>query len=402
MKVLFVSRCLPLPRHHGDRLILFHLLRGLRSRGHRCELVALTASGDDAGLVAESAALADALEVDPERPRGAVSMLARLADPFPDRAERCWQPRVWRSVAGRVREGGVDLVHLFGGVQVYEHRDAARGRPRLIHPYESHSWWLTRAVAAAASPAERASLRLRRVAARAVERRIFAGFDRVVLNAEPDRRCLRSLAPGLPAVVIPNGVELVAEPVPVADRPPGGLVFVGNLAYRPNWEAARRLAREILPLVRRKVPEATLALVGADPPERVRRLAGEGVVVTGTVDDVGPWLSRARTLVSPLEWGAGMKNKILEAMAAGTPVVATPESCDGIELEHGEHALLAEGPRALAEAAVRVLSDGVLADRLAVASRRLVAARYGWPRVIDRFEALYRELTDGGAEPGAR
>ncbi len=399
MRILFVSRCLPLPRHLGDRLILFHLLVGLRSRGHQCEVVALAHPDDGDDIRRESAMLADALEVVTERPPSALDYLAGWSTPFPNSADHCRHPEMWQAVVRRVGAGGVALAHFLGGIQVWEHRDAARGTPRLIQPYESYTWWLTRAIEASRSPLTRTALRLRRLAARHFERRIYLGFDRVLLNAAPDERALRALAPRLPTAVIPQGVDLPPVPIPLDQRPRSALVFVGNFAYRPNLDAARRLVAEILPRVRERVPGATLALVGADPPPSLRRLHGDGVEVTGTVPDVLPWLGRARAFVSPITVGAGMKNKVLEAMAAGTPVVATPVSCDGIDLRDGEHALLATAPGELAEAAVRVLTDGSLADALARSARKLVEQRYGWPSVIGRWEALYAELVASG--PGA-
>ena len=240
-------------------------------------------------------------------------------------------------------------------------------------------------------------MRLRRLGARAFERRIFAGFERVILNAAPDERCLRELAPDLPTAVIPQGVDPPAEAVPIERRAHAAMVFVGNFSYAPNRDAARRLVDEILPRVRARVPQATLTLVGADPPPWLCRLRGDGVEVTGAVPDVFPWLGRARVFVAPLAWGAGMKNKTLEAMACGTPVVATPLSCDGIDVADGEHVLLARTADEVAEAAVRVLTDDLLAARLARAARDLVLRRYGWPLVIERYEALYAELAAAGA-----
>ena len=396
MRILFVSRCLPLPRHLGDRLILFHLLRGLRARGHRCEVLALSGPKDDETNRRESAALADHLEAFDERLRSLPTYVARLRSPFPARAAAAWQPAMWEAVSRRLAAGGIDVVHFLGGIQVYELRDAARGRPRLIQPYESYSLWLTRAIAAARSPLARAPLRLRRLAARAFERRIFVGFDRVLLNAAPDERCLRELAPGLPTAVIPQGVDPPAEVAPIDRHERAAMVFVGNFSYAPNRDAALRLVDEILPRVRARVPQAMLTLVGADPPPWLCRRRGDGVEVTGTVSDVFPWLSRARVFVSPLAWGAGMKNKTLEAMACGTPVVATPLSCDGIDLADGEHVLLARTSDEMAEAVVHLLTDDFLAARLARAARDLVLRRYGWPLVIERYETLYAELAAAG------
>lgn len=397
MNILFVSRCLPVPRHLGDRLILFHLLRGLRARGHRCDVVALSQAGDTAAILDESAWLCDGLDVVDERPRSPLMVLGRLVAPFPANADACWHPAMWRAIRRRLEVGGIDVVHFLGGIQVYEHRDAAHGYPRLIHPYESYSWWLTRAMRAARSPGGRALLRLRRLVVRQVERRIYSGFDRVLVNAALDEQCLRRIAPDLPLAVIPQGVEGPPEAVAIADRRPASLVFVGNFSYQPNVDAAQRLALEVLPRVRAQVPAATLRLVGANPPPELRRLRGDHIEVTGEVPDVFLWLGQARVFVSPLVLGAGMKNKVLEAMAAGTPVVATPVSCDGLDLHDGEDALLATTTVGLADATIRVLSDDRLAAGLARSALGLVERSYRWSTVIGRYEALYADLMAGTA-----
>ena len=387
-----MSRCLPLPRHRGDRLILFHLLRGLRARGHHCSVVALSEPSDDDSIRAASAALADVLEVVPERPRSGLAYLLRIGAPFPSRASRAWHPEAWKAIVRLTRDHDHDIVHFLGGIQVYEHRDAVPGRVRLIHPYESYSWWLTRAIEAAPTRLAKVTHWLRKSAARSYERRIYRGFDRVVVSTDRDERCLRSLLPGLPTAVLPLGVDLPSEVVPVERRPESSVIFVGTLSYGPNVRAALRLVKDVLPRLREQVADAAVALVGADPPEAVRRLEGPRVRVTGTVPDVLPWLSRARVFVSALQDGAGMKSKVLEAMAAGTPVVATPMSCDGLDVRDGDHVLLADSPQDLANGAARVLRDDDLASRLARSARRLVEERYGWPTVVSRTEELYAEM----------
>lgn len=390
MTVLFVSRCLPLPRYFGDRLILAHLLAGLRARGHRLVVAALTQPGDAAAERA-SRETCDRLATVPERPRAATDYLTRLIRPFPSHPAACWQPAMWELVARLVDEEAPDVVHFLGGIQVCEYRDAAFGRPRLITPYESHSLWLDRAVVDASGLRERLAILPRRVVVRAFERRIYRGFGRTVVLSDADARALRALDPSLPVVVVPNGVEAPDGVAPLSVREPL-VTFVGNFSYEPNRRAAHLLAESILPKVRATVPHARLALIGVHPPPEVGALAGPAVEVTGEVDDVFACLQRARVFVSPLTRGAGMKNKVLEALAAGTPVVATRQSLDGLAVDDGVHALPAEGPAELADAAVRVLCDDRLARRLAIHGRRLVLRRHRWPDVVSQYERLYREL----------
>jgi glycosyltransferase involved in cell wall biosynthesis len=149
------------------------------------------------------------------------------------------------------------------------------------------------------------------------------------------------------------------------------------------------------------VPGARASIVGPGAPAPLRALAGRDVEITGWVDDVRPALARATCLVAPIRQGAGMRNKLLEALAAGVPVVATPLACDGIAVTPGEDALLGTTPGDLAAAAVRVIRDAGLRARLAHGGRRLVEEAYTWGHVAAAYEALYAEVA-GGARARVR
>ena len=146
--------------------------------------------------------------------------------------------------------------------------------------------------------------------------------------------------------------------------------------------------------MRERVPEAKLWLVGNAPPASLAALAGEHVTVTGRVPDVRPYLARAAVFVSPLRLGAGIKNKLLEALAMGCPVVATPLSVDGIDVADGREALIGDGD-ALVEATVRALQDADLRRALSENGRALVEARYSWMRVAELYETLYAAIQSG-------
>ncbi len=164
----------------------------------------------------------------------------------------------------------------------------------------------------------------------------------------------------------------------------------------PNVVAAELLAREILPLVRARRPEANLALVGRDPSPRVQALAAEeAVIVTGEVPDVGPWLAGSRVFACPMTTGTGIKNKLLEAMATGLPCVATPLALGGLQVTPGVDLLAAETPAELADAIVRVLDDDALARRLGERARAYVTANHGWRAVADEYVRVYTEVVAG-------
>lgn len=188
-------------------------------------------------------------------------------------------------------------------------------------------------------------------------------------------------------VVVPNGVDTKAI---AHQAPPTGaeLAYVGQYGYRPNVLAARELVEDILP----RVPGATARLIGRDPGPEVERLAGPAVTVTGEVADPIVELRRARVLVVPLRSGGGTRLKVLEALAAGTPVVSTPFGVAGLGLRDGEHVLIGETAEELAGLATRVVADDALAAALSEQGRALVDASYDWSIVARPLVELHREL----------
>ena len=174
------------------------------------------------------------------------------------------------------------------------------------------------------------------------------------------------------------------------------VVFVGAMAYAPNVAAMRYFTDEVLPIVRRTRPGARLTIVGRDPAPVVRAMASEGVDVTGEVDDVRPYLARAAVFVAPMVSGSGIKNKVLEAMAMGRPVVATPLAIEGLPLRHGENVLVADGAAGLADAIHRLLADPGEAARIGGGGRALVERIYTWDACATRYERLYQELAQLG------
>lgn len=162
---------------------------------------------------------------------------------------------------------------------------------------------------------------------------------------------------GLPIHTVPNAIRAPASTAPRPDR--DALLFVGNLTYRPNIDAAALLATEVLPLVRRRRSDATVTLVGAHGTEVAALAAIDGVEVTGPVPDVAPHHAAADVVVVPLLDGSGTRIKVLEAMAHGRPVVATARAVSGLDLTDGGDVVLAEGAAALADATCDLLHDRV-------------------------------------------
>jgi sugar transferase (PEP-CTERM/EpsH1 system associated) len=212
-----------------------------------------------------------------------------------------------------------------------------------------------------------------------------------VLATTAEEDLLKSFAPWARTSVVPNGIDLdYFRPVP-RDASGPGLIFTGAMDYLPNIDAARYFCEEILPLVRREIPQTRFYIVGLNPPAEVRRL-GEvpGVVVTGTVPDVRPYYERTSVCVAPLRIGRGVQNKVLQAMAMGLPVVASSVAHRGLEAQRGKHLLVEDEPKAFAARVVALLRNPGERHAMGRQARAFVEGHHAWDASCARLEADLR------------
>jgi glycosyltransferase involved in cell wall biosynthesis len=163
--------------------------------------------------------------------------------------------------------------------------------------------------------------------------------------------------------------------------------------WRPNQDAARYFVSEILPLLRQSRPELECTFVGRSPPADIQVLAQiPGVHITGTVEDVRPYVERAAVYVVPLRIGGGSRLKILEALAMGRAVISTTVGTEGLDVIPDRHIVLADDPRAFAESVLRLLDDPQRCLDLATEGRHLVEQRYGWDALTNKFASFIRQI----------
>ena len=227
-----------------------------------------------------------------------------------------------------------------------------------------------------------------------LERKAAALFDHALFVSQAEADRFLSLAPEAAPHVgfLENGVDFSRfDPAGVYPDPlpDGGLkiVFTGAMGYAPNIEAVTWFARVMLPMVQARHPAARFVVVGQNPAPQVRALESlPGVVVTGTVPDVRPYLAHATVAVAPLQLARGIQNKVLEAMAMARPVVATPQAFEGIHATPGRDLLVADGPKRFAEAVAAVL-DGEH-PALGQAARAAVLAGHDWNATLAPLDAM--------------
>jgi glycosyltransferase involved in cell wall biosynthesis len=226
-----------------------------------------------------------------------------------------------------------------------------------------------------------------------MKRRLYARFeaqvlprvDAVTFVSEVDTEYVRSrISRSSSLTCIPNGVDTAHFRPGDRDREPDSLLFTGNFAYAPNADAALHAARDLLPRIRRVRPEARLYLVGRGSPDVLKDFPG--VVVTGFVEDIREYYRRCAVFVCPLRSGAGIKNKVLEAMASGISIVSTASGVEGIDsIEAGRHYLAAEEADSICSQVLRLLESPDLRSELADSARELATRRLTWDHAAGRY-----------------
>jgi sugar transferase (PEP-CTERM/EpsH1 system associated) len=226
------------------------------------------------------------------------------------------------------------------------------------------------------------------------ERRVAHTFDDNIFCTPLEQRIFEERIPGAPSVVIRNGVDMEHFRPDEESREPGHIVFTGVMDYYPNVEGCAWFAREVLPRIRAERPDARFSIIGAHPTAEVRRLDQlPGVEVTGFVEDVRDWMRRGELAVAPLRIARGIQNKVLEAMAAGLPVVGTSSATQGVGGVPGRDYLVADDVDSQVDAILSLLRDSSAARELGRRARVFVETHHDWETILDQLDELLARCT---------
>jgi sugar transferase (PEP-CTERM/EpsH1 system associated) len=396
MRLLWVKVGGLWPLNTGGRSRSFQILAEL-ARRHRVTLLTTHGPGDDPDGLAAHLPHCEAVVSVPfalakqGTARFAGTVLRSWLSPLPADLWKCRVPALRTEVARRLRRDAVDLC-VVDFLAAMPNVPAGAAIPTVLFAHNvEHVIW-QRLGQVERSPLRRALLalewrKLRRYEARACER------ARLTLAvSDVDRGILSALAPRARIGVVPTGVDTAYFAPNGAREARAALVFTGSMDWYPNDDAVRHFIASILPRIQAEVPDVSLTVVGRNPRPALREAAaGAGVAVTGTVDDVRPYVAQAAVYVVPLRVGGGTRLKIYEALAMGKAVVSTRVGAEGLPLVPGEHFLQADEPAAFAEAVVSLLRNPPRRRSLGGAGRRLVEERYAWARVAREFEARCEE-----------
>jgi sugar transferase (PEP-CTERM/EpsH1 system associated) len=335
--------------------------------------------------------------------------LAALPSSRPLQSVYCWEPALARKVGELLRpaQGKVafDLIHIehlrgapYGLYIKSMLADSTVSIPLVWDSVDSISLLFRQARKRSKSVLSRAVTRFELGRTEGYEGWLPAQFEHVLVTSPADRGAFLELAPkdkNSPCItVLRNGVDLdYFRPDDAIKREKATLVISGKMSYHANVTMVMHFVEHIMPSIWARRPETRLLVVGKDPRKEILSLANHpNITVTGTVKDLPPYLQRATIAVTPIAYGVGIQNKVLEAMGCATPVVTTPQAVSALEVSQGEHVLVAEEPEEFAAKVSSLLDDPQRRRQLGESGRRYVEEHHRWDRIADQLAGVYNEI----------
>lgn len=408
MNILFLTQIVPFPPDAGPKVKTWHVIRALVGQGHSVTLVSFVRPEEVQHLPALQmiCKAVHAVPIRRSRLADAFYMLRSYLTGRPFLIERDDLRPMQETVNRLVRENDFHFIHADQLTMVqFALRGAAVAdkKPKVIFDAHNAVWTIVERMKDNARWFLKPILSVEARRVKRYEGELLRTVDHVLAVTDIDRSLLEEAlhfskagtdARIAPVTVIPIAVD--TQKLQPVRRKPGSrnIVTLGTLHYPPNADGIRWFFNEVFPLVRERVPDAALTIIGKNPPADFIELAerNPGVIkVTGYVDDLRPYLEESALMVVPVRAGGGMRVRILEAFAYAMPVVTTTVGLEGIHGTHGHDVLVADTPADFASRTVELLQDASLQDKLASNGRKLATTKYDWQAVLSAMQPIYED-----------
>lgn len=385
----------------------YHLIQALRARGHEVIVATLWESEDERRFLEELKAEGVKVIAFPlTKLRIAGNLLLGLFSGEPLQGRYSWHPALLHEVQGVLQSPDlkpdiIQVEHLRGAryaLRLSEYTATLDNLPPIVwDSVDCISYLYEQAARASRSLRGRLMTAFELSRTRRYERILLENIGTILVTSKNDKRAYQRLTSGDASnvTVATNGVDLEYFTPSNEPREPNTIVFSGKMSFHANVTAVYYLLKEIMPSVWQQEPDVQVWLVGKAPPKEIRGLArgNDRVKVTGMVSDIRPYLRRASISVAPLTYGVGIQNKVLEAMACATPVVASPQAISALDVKEGRDVVVAKDPNEFAEEILRLLSDETACNAIGKNGRAYVSEKHDWGTIAFGLEAVYREAT---------
>ena len=396
MKVLIVDEEVPWPLNTGKRLRTYNLVQRLQ-KNHTITYLCYGEPGmvlpecPNVTLVALPSPVLEQKGV-----RFYAALLANLCSPRPYIVDRHYSRALAEKALSLHAADPFDLVHCEWTPYTENLRGLFGRLPAVLsaHNVEAQIW--ERYYQAESNLLKKIYIRIQWQKLLRYEAEAARLYSTVTAVSEPDREIFIRQYGCRHVAVVPNGVDEKYFAPLQAQVQPGSMVFTGSMDWRPNQDGVKYCIEEIFPLIKQRIPAATLTVVGRKPPQWLAALAGqvEGVTVTGTVDDVRPYIANSALYIVPLRVGGGSRLKILEAMGMAKVVLSTSVGAEGLDVSDGTDIILRDTPQEFADAACRVLNDPDGHAGYGQSGRALILRSYTWDAIAGVMADVWERARD--------
>lgn len=402
MKILTLWHDLPSP-YTGESLPAFNLLRHLGKR-HSITLLTFQSITEEARYVYDLSKHCEVIKplriaVPNSLPEQVLSTAKNTLSPknlfskHPSFFNFYYSPRMQAQIGELLTAREFDLIYTSASMAYYV-QDV--DLPKVVHSYDCVTDQYREKYLSMRNTGAKFFWWVQYLKIKRYEGNTFKKFDACIVVSTHEQKTVQSYFPNINAVVVPNGVDSeFFSPACVAEDWPS-LVFVGDMAYQPNIDAMLYFCSQSYKEIRKEIPVVKLYIVGRNPPKDIQSLSSDkSIVVTGYVEDVRPYLTRASVVVAPFVSGTtGIKNKVLEAMAMAKPVVSTSMGVQGIDVSPNENALIANEPEEFARRVIELLSNAQLRQQIGNSGRKLVETGYSWEKAAKQLDEVFKQAVN--------
>jgi sugar transferase (PEP-CTERM/EpsH1 system associated) len=304
-----------------------------------------------------------------------------------------WSPAMTKAIKKHMKNHDFDLIEI-GCISLIKYARLAPGLPRLMIHHNLESQLLFRRSKISRNWLAKIYLALQAYKLRRLEKIACRTFDYHTTVSELDKKVLLEISSNINVAVVDNGTDTdYFKPMNVSLEE-DTLVFAGSMSWYPNADAMIFFVKEIWPLIKKKIPDIKLNLIGSQPPAELIELCQiePGVNLLGFVEDVRTYIAKSSVYVVPIRVGGGTRLKILDAMAMGKAIISSSIGCEGIEVRDGENIVIADDPEKFAEKIIQLLRNKSLRNRLEIAARETAVKYYSWSHIAPKLEAIYSQL----------
>ena len=301
--------------------------------------------------------------------------------------------KLYKLISQIIKKEKIDILHINGSPLIDLLLADFKGIPKILDLCDSHCLNFKRALKNTSQILESSLLFFKYLRVKAIEKYLIKCYDAVTFISQVDASFSAKLVKGY-FEVIPNGVDTdYFKPISSIEEKFPSIIFFGAMTFKPNIDAVLFFYKEIFPKIKKIFPDIRFYIVGREPVDEILNLKQDkNVTVTGTVDDVRPFIMKANVVIVPMRMGSGMKNKILEAMALSKPIVCTSLALESLDKRCKEAILIGNTPEDFADKVISLLKNQKKRKELGHKARKIVKEIYSWDKSAERYYKLYERL----------